>query len=165
MRLAAPMLLEAIEKERNRRGPEAFSPLPNGEFFRWPSTLAEQGNGYLDFEADAFGVLAQTGYRVGRTRGEPEAVRRRTLARLFQDEIAYVSSAGEWGSHGGARRLKKLAYTIAALTRNAKRRGPQMAQAVAEWEADLEYLHDCFYVGKFDFPWPNTTSGSRSGRN
>jgi hypothetical protein len=165
LRLAAPMLLHEIEKERKRRGPEAVSPLPTGGFFRWPSTTAEKGDGQLHFEADAFGVLAQAGYRVGVTRGEPEAARWRTLMRLFQDEITHAPAGGEWGSHGSARRLKKLAYTIAALTRNAKRRGPQMAQAVAEWETDLKYLHDRFYVGRFDFPWPNTTFGSHNGRS
>ncbi len=157
LRLAAPMLLRAIEQERNRRGPGAVSPLPNGGFFRWPSTTAEGGDSQLHFEADAFGVLAQAGYRVGVTRGEPEVARRRTLARLFQDDITHVPPGGEWGNHGSARRLKKLAYTIAALTRNAKRRGPQMARAVTEWEADLKYLYDRFYVGRFDFPWPKTT--------
>ena len=160
LRLAAPMLLNAIEEERQRRGSEAISLLPNGGFFRWPSTKAEHGDGLLQFEADAFGVLAQAGYRVGVARGEPEFARRRTLARLFEDAITQ-GPAREWGSKGSARRLKKLADTIAALTRNAKRRGPQMARAVAEWEADLGYLHDRYYVGKFDFPWPST-AGTRA---
>jgi hypothetical protein len=163
-RLAAAILLDAIEKERERRGPDAVSPLPNGGFFRWPSTIAEQGDGQLSFEADPFGVLAQAGYRVGTTRGEPEAARQRTLIRLFQDEIADAPH-GEWGTRGSAPRLKKLAYTIAALTRNAKRRGPQMERAVAEWEADLQYLHDRFYVGRFDFPWPNTTLRELNRKN
>jgi hypothetical protein len=88
-----------------------------------------KGDGQLYFEADAFGVLAQAGYRVGVTRGEPEAARWRTLARLFQDEIVHAPPGGEWGSRGSARRLKKLAYTIAALTRNAKRRGLPMERA------------------------------------
>lgn len=161
LRLAAPLLLDAINKERERRGPETTSPLLNGGFFRWPSTTAEKGNGQLVFEADAFGVLALAGYRVGVTRGEPEATRWRTLTRLFQDEITHAPPGGEWGSRGSAQRLKKLAYTIAALTRNAKRRGLPMERAVAEWETDLEHLHGRFYVGRFDFPWPNTTVGSR----
>lgn len=165
LRLAAPMLLDAIDKERQRRGPDAVSPLPNGGFFRWPSTTAENGDGQLVFEADAFGVLALAGYRVGATRGEPEAARWRTLARLFQDEIAHAPPGREWGSRGSAQRLKKVAYTIAALTRNAKRRGLPMERAVAEWETDLEYLHDRFYVGRFNFPWPNTTLRSREGRS
>ncbi|WP_377828788.1 hypothetical protein ACFKHW_37605 [Bradyrhizobium lupini] len=153
LRLAAPMLLDAIDKERRRRGLDAVSLLPNGEFFRWPSTIAKEGDGQLSFEADAFGVLALAGYRVGAKRGEPEAARWRTLSRLFQDEIAHAP-AGDWGTRGSARRLKKLAYTIAALTRNAKRRGPQMDRAVSEWQTDLDHLHGRFYVGRFDFPWP-----------
>jgi hypothetical protein len=53
--------------------------------------------------------------------------------RLFQDDVAQAPFEIEWGSRGSGRRLKKMAYTIAALTRNAKRRGLQMAEAVSEW--------------------------------
>jgi len=153
IRLAAPLVIDAIEKERSRRGPEAVSRLPSGEFFRWPSTEAEKGNNRLDFEADELGVLAQAGYHVGTARGEPEVKRRRTLTQLFQDEIK--GAGGEWGRPGSAGRLKKMAYTIAALARNGKRREAHMARAVAEWADDLEYLHDRYYVGRFDFPWPS----------
>ena len=101
---------------------------------------ATKGDGQFSFEADAFGILAQPGYRVGATRGEPEAARLRTLARLFQEQITAAPPGGEWGRPSSARRLQKLANTIATLTRNAKRRGPQMGQAVADWEGDLKYL-------------------------
>ncbi|TIT98282.1 MAG: hypothetical protein E5W55_07170, partial [Mesorhizobium sp.] len=86
-RLAAKALLAAIDEEREKRGPNASSLLPGGGFFRWPSTAAEKGDGQLSFEADAFGILAGAGYRVGITRGEPEPARRRTLARLFKEQV------------------------------------------------------------------------------
>jgi hypothetical protein len=50
-----------------------------------------------------------------------------------------------------------LAETIAALTRNAKgRQFANMKQAIADWEADLEYLRTTIYVGRFHFDWPRT---------
>ncbi|MER9330612.1 hypothetical protein [Mesorhizobium sp. M0488] len=166
LRLAAKEVLTAIENERERRRPNASSPLPGGGYFRWPTTVAESGKGQLSFEADAFGVLAETGYRVGRTRGEPETARRRTLARLFMVEVLDAPTSLEWAAPGTDGRLRKMAYTIAALTRNAKRRGILMEYAVADWESDLNYLHDTYYVGRFDFPWPETGAGgiTRSGR-
>ena len=77
---------------------------------------ATKGDGQFSFEADAFGILAQAGYRVGATRGEPEAARLRTLARLFQQQITAAPPGGEWGRPSSARRLQKLANTIATLT-------------------------------------------------
>ncbi|MHA6685339.1 hypothetical protein [Mesorhizobium sp. A556] len=158
-RVAAEVLIAVIEDERERRGPNASSLLPGGGYFRWPTTVAESGNGQLSFEADAFGVLAGAGYRVGRTRGEPETTRRRTLARLFMVEVLDAPTRLEWGAPGTGGRLRKMAYTIAALTRNAKRRGIHMEYAVADWESDLNYLHGTYYVGRFDFPWPETGAG------
>lgn len=159
--LTARLVFSAIEAERKRRGPDASSPLPGGGVFRWPTTEAENGSGRLVFEADDFGVLAQAGYRVGASRGEPMPARRRILARVFDGSLEGVSSNDDWGAPGSAERLKKIAFTIAALTRNAKRRGPQMRQAVDDWEADLDYLRERYYVGRFGFRWPDT--GTRLG--
>ena len=61
---------------------------------------------------------------------------------------------------GSAQRLRKLAETIAALTRNAKRRRDSiMATAIEHWEQDLEFLYYEFYVEKFYFGWPTTDLG------
>jgi hypothetical protein len=63
----------------------------------------------------------------------------------------------EWDSPGTASRFRKLAETIAALTRNAKRRRDALFEtAVEHWEQDLRFLYDRFYVGTFGFGWPDT---------
>ena len=71
-RLAAEMVVSAIEKEKERRAPDAGCILSD-EVSRWPSTKAENGDGKLSFEADQFGVLGQAGYRVGTTRESQKA--------------------------------------------------------------------------------------------
>lgn len=35
-----------------------------------------------------------------------------------------------------------------------------LERAIGEWEADLQFLHDAYYVGKFTFEWPETDIGS-----
>jgi hypothetical protein len=61
------------------------------------------------------------------------------------------------GANQTARRLHKLANTLAALTRNAKRRDTvSLSKAVDDWERDLAFLHDRYYVNFFRFGWPET---------
>lgn len=56
-----------------------------------------------------------------------------------------------------AQRLQKLAETIAALTRNAKRRNAaRMDKSIREWESDLAYLKRRYDEGRFSFTWPVT---------
>ena len=57
-----------------------------------------------------------------------------------------------------AARLKKMAETIAALARNAKRRNnASLDQAIRDWEHDLSFLYHTYYVGHFGFGWPSTS--------
>jgi hypothetical protein len=54
-------------------------------------------------------------------------------------------------------RLKKLSNTLAALTRNAKRRDEvSFATAIAEWEDDLAFLKHQYYFELSHFGWPTT---------
>lgn len=106
------------------------------------------------------GLLAMSGYRVGRTNGRRRSDRRRLLNFLFlKDDLRDIddlSYAAEWGSPKSSQRLKKIAESIAALTRNAKRRSRHnMRYAVADWEKDLAYLKETFYDRWGDFPWPH----------
>lgn len=58
----------------------------------------------------------------------------------------------EWGDPASAVRLRKLAETIAAVTRNVKRhRDARMGTAIQHSEQDLRYLHAELYVGRFGF--------------
>jgi hypothetical protein len=63
----------------------------------------------------------------------------------------------EWGEPKTARRLQKLAESIAAFTRNAKRRNEKnFSKAIQDWEADLAYLKKTYYDNRFSFRWPRT---------
>ncbi|MGU5531190.1 hypothetical protein ACV1D8_11005, partial [Aeromonas caviae] len=55
-----------------------------------------------------------------------------------------------------SQRLYKIAYTIAALVRNAKRKTKaDMRCAISEWESDLSWLRDKYYVDMM-WDWPST---------
>lgn len=131
------------------------------EYFDWPTTEARGGDGNLSLEnVHKSGVLGQLDYHVGRTLGQPDAYRRRTLMKIFERPIP-PSLKGfepdEWGPPGSAHRLRKMAYSIAAFTRSAKRKKlASFEEAIRHWETDLKYLHDQFYAGKFGFAWPST---------
>jgi hypothetical protein len=62
-----------------------------------------------------------------------------------------------WGQPGSALRLQKMAESIAAFARNAKRNeSVDLADAITDWEDDLQYLYETYYVGHFHFAWPTS---------
>ena len=68
----------------------------------------------------------------------------------------YVNS---WGGAKTGARLKKMAQSIAAFCRSARRRDEDGNDlAIEEWEEDLDWLKTTYYDGKFDrqFKWPET---------
>jgi hypothetical protein len=104
------------------------------------------------------GLLKYVGYSVGK-KSETARFRRRMLAEIFCGPIPPVFPKDyqkEWGDPGSVARLRKLAESIAAFARNAKRKkSANMQAAVQDWEADLEFLYDEYYCGKFNFGWPD----------
>ncbi|MCC5640935.1 hypothetical protein LC593_34935 [Nostoc sp. CHAB 5844] len=149
--------VSAIEDEWKRRNDSGDREL----FFQWPTTELRQGGGeFAVSEAQKDGVLGKLNYRVGISQGQPELYRRRTLANLFEGLITLELPRFEveqWGSAKSAKRLRKIAYSIATFVKNAKGRNPiALDVAIKQWEADLRFLHDSYYVGRFDFPWPST---------
>ena len=143
--------IEAEWKRRNSSGD------PN-EYFDWPTTVVRGGDGSLSLEnIQKSGVLAKLDYHVGRTLGQSDAYRRRTLMKIFEQPLSKDFAPEDWGSPGSANRLRKMAYSIAAFTRSAKRkRMSSLDEAIRHWEADLKFLHDHYYAGKFRFAWPST---------
>jgi hypothetical protein len=130
-------------------------------YFKWPTTEAKGGNGKLAiFEAEKEGMLSFLEYRVGRTKGEAQVVRRIILRRVFEGSLPPVFNKtymAEWGANGSPERLHKMAVSIAAFARNFKRRkSSAYDDAIKDWEADLADLRLNFYVGKFGFGWPVT---------
>ncbi|MCA9835701.1 MAG: hypothetical protein KC422_02255 [Trueperaceae bacterium] len=134
--------------------PEHFS-------FQWPSTKAPSGIRGLTGDQYWFeeGLLSYIGYAVGNTIGKKTDLRQRILDCVLFNELPNVVSPdymSEWGQPRTALRLKKLAYSIAAFIRNAKRQKHRnFKNAIADWELDLLYLHDTYYHPELGFLWPN----------
>lgn len=154
----AQRVVDAIRKEWVRR---QRLPIDPSEYFKWPSTEAIGGDGSIDARGWLpEGVLKCLGYKVGTHEGLSRNLRQRILDEIFDGPIPPMfpfEYLYEWGAPGTAQRLRKMAETIAALTRNAKRRrSAEMATAIDHWEQDLEYLYYEYYVEKFHFAWPST---------
>ena len=155
---AANRIVEAIEKEWKRRLPHIRK---HPEYFTWPSTDADGGGGGFETgKAPTEGMLGYLEYRVGRTNGLPEGARRAILDRVVTGTLPIYWSLEyyeQWSEPGSAARLQKLAETIAAFARNAKRRRRSaLADAIVEWESDLAYLKKKYYLSRFGFGWPST---------
>ncbi len=151
----ALQLLDAISEEWNRRRQAS-------DYFTWPTTEAVSGLGRVAINSPDRGILSDLGYHVGKN-GKVRSVRRQILVQVFSRELPPFHSRSymdEWCDPGTPGRLRKLAHSIAAFARNAKRRNTaNMRRAVTEWESDLRYLHDKIYIRMFAFErfdWPST---------
>lgn len=154
--VAARERLAEVEVEWERR-----QALPQGhpDYFPWPTTDAPDGvGGGVAFEWQEIGMLSYLGYHVGTTSLLTAAHRTRLLGHVFLmrlpplNGLAYMRS---WGSPDTGPRLRKIAEALAAFARNAKRRkNPNLAEAIRQWEADLSFLRSAHYAGRFDFLWP-----------
>ena len=128
--------------------------------FDWPSTIV-YGTGQNDIEASwpQVGFLKYMGYKVGSSGIKDAARRREVLKRTFQNELPNVNSRAymeEWGSPNSSKRLQKIANSIAAFCSLNKRKDSPSELAISHWEEDLNWLHDNYYRGRFNFSWPNT---------
>lgn len=149
--------VERHKVEEQQRAKSRHQPRRNQKgFFEWPSTNAPAS--INSFATDVFsytdGLLGNVGYHVG-LYGIPEDERRQILDSVFHNNLPRDLSPeymDEWGSPKTAARLHKLAETLAALTRNAKRRRTSdLTEAISDWESDLDYLYHKYYVDKFRF--------------
>ncbi len=152
----AKTIINDINREWTRR-----SALNLSEEFKWPSVQAYGGNGRLTALGwEVEGVLKYMGYQVG-AEGEPQRIRELMLDVIFLGQIPPVfpkTYLDEWGVPSSVLRLKKMAETIAALTRNGKRRhDARMTTAIRDWERDLDYLYCKYYCGHFHFGWPDSS--------
>lgn len=129
--------------------------------FPWPSTDATDGSGELDesFFKHQQGVLGYVGYRVGIS-GIDAPRRQGLLDFVYANDLPPVNSReymAEWGIPNSAARLRKMAESVAAFVRNFKRRDSRkFATAISEWEGDLAYLRATYYIGRYNFLWPDT---------
>ena len=105
-------------------------------------------------------MLSFLGYHVGETQPTPQNIRSCILDYVFECHLPPLDSHTyylEWGTPHTAQRLEKLANTLAALTRNAKRRDAMSyKKAINDWEGDLAVLRERYYLNVFHFGWPET---------
>lgn len=145
-----------------RRGKPAWQAIGEEDYFEWPSTdvfeeLTKSAVDGRDWQKD--GLLSAAGYTVGESSELTASGRMERLRIVFETDFThYVPSLGSvWGPPATAKRLKKMANSIAAFTRNAKRRRhDNYKKAIEHWEADLDFLYREYYRGYFDFGWPVT---------
>ena len=132
-----------------------------GKWFPWPTTNASRGaRGMKVVCWRERGMLDILGYYVGEMYPTPRGIRRCILEYVFECHLPPLRDRHyllEWGEPQTAQRLNKLANTLAALTRNAKRRDViSYARAIDDWEGDLALLYERYYVRFFHFGWPST---------
>lgn len=131
------------------------------DYFPWPNTAALSGKGNLPTAVFTTkeGLLSYCGYKVG-ANGLPLDPRRKILDAIFLAQLPPIDDpayCAQWGEPRSAKRLQKLAETMAAFVRNAKRRdAARMEKSIREWETDLAYLKRRYYDNRFSFPWPPT---------
>lgn len=152
---AADKLQMAIEKEWSR--PRRYNRVDQP--FSWPSTEAPDGVGGLAISSVRSGILDFFDYHVGRRNGRIESERRAILARVFLGRLPHLFPDEyliAWGEPRTAKRLQKIAETLAAFVRNAKRRHDEhLADAISEWCADLRFLYETYYLNRPVFSWPS----------
>lgn len=108
------------------------------------------------------GLLGHLGYTVGE-QGLGTFDRQTILDKVYEMEtLPQVSNQmyrEQWGEPETAKRLKKMAWSIATFRKNHLRQPNTYAKAIRHWEKDLGYLERNFYKGKFekDFQWPSTS--------
>lgn len=136
---AAKRVLEAIEQE-------------------WAKRAELAGKGVYKAERPEKGILATLGYHVG-NEGVSLSKRRKILDFILTRNLPVVQSPAymqQWGAPGSPERLWKLASTIAYLAREKRSfKNESYAKAILEWEADMDWLYQEYYLpGQYAFKWP-----------
>ena len=127
-------------------------------YFKWPTTTAPMGEGGMTAFWYEYGLFSYVGYHVGNTNGKPDDVRQELLDCIFHNDLPKVQSEEYmqgFGTPKTPRRLNKMADFLSAEARNFKRiSSGDYSKAIADYEQDLVYLYNEYYVGVFGFDWP-----------
>lgn len=154
--------LEFLRPKLLKRGVNSLEKIGHNDWFKWPKT--DVLSSYLkikgkDIDWEEIGILKILGYKVGNSSSLKRTEREEILDLAFEINLNICPTAinEEWGTPASAKRLRKMANSIASFTRNAKRRSNNdLQQAIADWEQDLNYLYYKFYCKFFNFAWPKT---------
>ena len=123
--------------------------------FPWPS------NGFADagpristeWEGVEESPLYRAGYTVAENEGLLPSERRSVLSGAFNGELIWVYSddyMNSWGTPLTRKRLRRIAYHIAMLTR----RHGHHTKAITRWKSDLAWLKEKHYRPMMRFQWP-----------
>ncbi|GAB0151613.1 hypothetical protein [Marinobacterium sp. BA1] len=121
---------------------------------KWPNTdIAISIQSIFKTGWISTGLLSSEGYHVGNIGLDSESrklVLKDIIFKEFSEENNFMDEGyiNAWSNPGTLPRLLKLARTIAALCRNAKRSSHDYTNAINDWESDLAYLKTEFYE-----PW------------
>lgn len=142
---------------------------PKLEAFRWPSTVAYEADESMpESNWPKVGMLSAVGYCVG-INGLGLKQRQELLSNVYSKRLPFIDSrkyVAEWGMPRSSERLRKLAEAIAAFVRNAKRKKNNMSVAIREWEQDLAWLKERYYLQhKFIWVWPKSVLPSEEKAN
>ena len=90
------------------------------------------------------GVLSKLGYKVGRS-GLNASARRQILRNALTVALIAQSSeiesyVREWGAPNSSQRGDKIERCLSGFANTARRRSADMSDAIADWEADLEWF-------------------------
>lgn len=168
-----PSILQLVLAEllfRNRQGARVLREelserlrVLSEQSFHWPSTAVLPSSQALADDQFWYtqGLLSFMGYHVG-LKGVRDENRRDILDYVYSGKLPRVNSEDymvEWGEPTTCQRLRKIAESLAAFARNAKRnKTADMQNAIIDWEADLHYLYHEYYIKvKCNFFWPITT--------
>jgi hypothetical protein len=93
------------------------------------------------YDTPAVGMLATMGYRVGATKGETTAIRRRILKHVLEGHLPVVGSSGytdEWGLPKSTKRFSKLIQFLESQLTNPA--NCEHERAMIEWSEDLSWV-------------------------
>ena len=127
--------------------------------FPWPSTYSAGGGGPARFDRAEVSPLTVLGYHVGETAKLEALTRHRLLDWAFSNVLPPVISSSYmqgWGPPGTAARLERMANHIANCGKQRRKFCGGKDASVRHWQADLDYLKQRYYLGKFGFGWPTT---------
>lgn len=145
-------------------GQPALAPTLPQPQWPWPviKQMPEGDGGHFTGGFRNFSALKMFGYTVGKTKGWAKPEREGFLSDFMEQTLPPIVAqtfADDYGDPMSVERLRKIANLIAGVASNFIRNdADRYAAAIADWESDLAFLKQKYYLGAglaFQ-PWPAT---------